>query len=826
MRVPLSWLREHADLPPDVDGRGLAARLVAAGLEVERVEEVGAGLSGPLVVGRVVAFTEETHSNGKTVRWCTVDAGDGDPRGIVCGARNFEVDDRVVVALPGAVLAGGFAITARRTYGHVSAGMICSARELLVGDDHAGILVLRPDEAAVGADAGALLGAHDAVLDIAVTPDRGYCLSVRGVAREAATAYGVPYADPLAGVDPGAALPGPPTHIEAAERCDRFTARTVNGLDPGARSPRWLQRRVQLGGMRPISLPVDVTNYVMLLTGQPMHAFDATKLSGGIVVRRARSGERLGTLDGANRVLDPDDVVVADGSGAVALAGVMGGAATEIDPHTTDLVLEAAHWEPSSIARSVRRHKLPSEASRRFERGVDPEAAGAALRLAADLLVRYGGAQVEQGVTVAGSSASPAVIDLPPELPSRLGGRRYEAAAVRARLRDVGCNLEPDGELLRVTVPSWRPDLRQPADLVEEVLRLEGYDTIPVTLPVAPAGRGHTTAQRRHRRVGQTLAGAGYVETPCYPFISAAVLDDLGVPVEDRRRRLVPLANPPSDAEPYLRTTLLPGLLATARRNVGRGSGDLALFETGLVFRARPGAALPAPRLPVDRRPSDHELAALDAALPEQPRHLAVVLAGDLEPGGWWGGTRPATWADAISAVRRAAGSVGADVEVRAATEAPWHPGRCAAVLLDEHVVGHAGELHPRVVAALDLPPRTCAAEVDLDRILTAGVDVVAAPRISTFPVATQDVALIVDSAVPAVAVEEALRAGAGPLLESLRLFDVYAGTQVGAGRRSLAYALRFRAPDRTLTVEETTAARTAAVAEAGRRTGAVARGG
>jgi phenylalanyl-tRNA synthetase beta chain len=824
MRVPLTWLQEFVDLPPSESARDVAARLIRAGLEVETVDEVGTEVDGPLVVGRVLEFTEETHKNGKTIRWCQVDAGEDEPRGIVCGARNFATGDLVVVALPGAVLPGGFTISARKTYGHVSDGMICSARELGLGDDHTGILVLGGHEGAAGDDAAALLDLRDDVLDIAVTPDRGYALSIRGVAREVATAYGLPLRDP-AHVPVTVSGDGYPVEIEDTERCPVFAARTVTGFNPGAESPRWLRRRVQLSGMRPISLAVDVTNYVMLELGQPIHGYDRDALRGPIVVRRARPGEKLTTLDGVVRDLDADDLLITDDSGPIGLAGVMGGETTEMGGSTTAIVIEAAHFEATGVARAARRHRLPSEASRRFERGVDPALPEVAAQRVADLLVELGGATAEPGGTLAGAVPQPATVQIGVDLPTRVIGVDFSPAEVAQRLAAVGARVTPvDSVGLLVTPPTWRPDLTDPFDLVEEVARLRGYDDIPSLLPVAPAGRGITFGQRLRRRIERAVAAAGYVEAPAYPFIGEADLDALQLPPDDPRRQVVRLANPLSDEQPYLRTTLLPGLLTTLRRNVGRGAVDLALQESGLGIRPGPHPLPRPPRLPVDRRPTAAEVAALEAALPRQPRRVAVVLCGDRSPGGWWGPARPVSWADAVAAARVVTDAAGVELTVRRDDHAPWHPGRCAALYVDGTLVGHAGELHPRVVEAFGLPARTCAMEIEIDR-LGAADEPVPAPAVSTFPVATQDVALVVDAGIPAAEVEAALRAGAGNLLESLRLFDVYEGPQVGEGRRSLAFALRFRAADRTLTVEETTAARDAAVAEAAARTGAVLRG-
>ncbi|WP_282693655.1 phenylalanine--tRNA ligase subunit beta [Streptomyces sp. CC208A] len=841
MRVPLSWLREYVDLPATETGRDVQAKLISAGLEVETVEQLGAGLTGPLVVGKVLTIEELTEFK-KPIRFCTVDVGHangtGEPQEIICGARNFAVGDKVVVALPGAVLPGDFRIAERKTYGKVSRGMICSSEELGMGEDPDHGIIVLPPEHEVGLDATALLELYDEVLDIAVTPDRGYCLSMRGVARETAIAYGLPLRDPALLDVPAPNSYGYPVQIADPVGCDRFTARTVVGLDPEARSPIWLQRRLQKVGVRSISLAVDVTNYVMFELGQPLHAYDRTRIDGPIGVRRAAAGEKITTLDGTVRVLDSGDLVITDNRGPIGLAGVMGGADTEIadpvtDPETgavtgtTEVVIEAAHFDAISIARTARRHKLSSEASRRFERGVDPQAAAAAAQRTVDLLVLLAGGTAEAGVTEIAVPSAPHSITMPANHPDKVAGVAYGRETVVRRLQEIGCDVYGQDELV-VTVPSWRPDLYVPNDLAEEVIRLEGYENLPSTLPKPPAGRGLTERQRVHRRVGRALAGAGYVEALNYPFMGQQALDQLGLDADDARREVVTLVNPLSDEEPALRTTLLPGLLAALRRNDSRGSHDLALFETGLVFRPE-GEPKVAVRLPVDRRPTDEEIAGVNAALPRQPRRAAVVLAGAREQSGWWGKGRPADWADAIEAARTVAAEAGAELLIEADQHAPWHPGRCAAFHVEidgvKTLAGHGGELHPRVVKALGLPARSCAMELDLDVLERASTGLVKAPRISAFPVATQDVALVVDQAVPSTEVERYLTEGAGELLESIRLFDVYTGDQVGEDKKSLAYALRFRAADRTLTVEEATAARDAAVALAAEHTGAVLRG-
>jgi phenylalanyl-tRNA synthetase beta chain len=571
--------------------------------------------------------------------------------------------------------------------------------------------------------------------------------------------------------------------------------------------------------MRPISLAVDVTNYVMLELGQPIHGYDAAALQGPIRVRRAAAGEQLTTLDGVHRTLSAEDLLITDDSGPIGLAGVMGGQTTELAPTTTDIVIEAAHFDPVSIFRTQRRHKLPSEASKRFERGVDPTIPQAAADRVAELLVRFGGGTVTPGVTVVGEPPEPRTITIAADLPARVTGVDIDAATTVRHLTDVGCAVETRGDVVTATVPPWRPDLADPFDLVEEVIRVVGYDRVPSVLPPAPAGRGLTTGQSLRRRVGRALAGAGFVEVLTFPFVGDADFDALGLEADDPRRGALRLANPMRAEEPMMTTTLLPGLLKTLARNVGRGITDLSLFETATV--TLPDASGAAPILPVDRRPTEGEWDDLNKALPRQPLHLALALTGDRDRHGWWGAGRPVAWADAVEAVRRVGETLGVRVEVRAAQLAPWHPGRCAEILVGEASIGHAGELHPRVCTALALPARTAVAEVDLDVLLEHAVTVTPAPEFSTFPVAKEDVALVVDAALPAAVLAETLREGAGDLCESVRLFDVWTGDQIGAGRKSLAFALRFRAPDRTLTEAETAHARDAAVALAAERHGA-----
>ena len=814
MKVPVSWLREYAAIPSDTSTAELAEVLTSFDLKLEEI--ISSGISGPLVVGRVLTVEPEEQKNGKTINWCTVDVGealsaDGAPRGIVCGAHNFSAGDLVVAALPGATLPGGFEIAARKTYGHVSDGMICSTAELGLGSDADGIIVLDPDAAAPGDDAVSLLSLGEDVLDLEVNPDRAYALSLRGVARDAALALGVPFTDPadfepVVGDGPGAY----PVKVDDPTGCPVFTAITVSGIDPSRPTPDWMARRLELAGMRSLSLPIDITNYVMLELGQPIHGYDRALLNGAIGVRRAADGEQLTTLDGITRTLTTNDLLITDDRGPIGLAGVMGGEEVELSGTTTDVVIEAAHFDPATIARTARVQRLPSEASKRFERGVDPTLPARAGTRVAQLLVELAGGTLEPGITVVGEPPGPTVITMPADLPARITGVEITPEAAVRALEANGCTVEADAHLLTVTAPPWRPDLTDPYDVVEEVLRVVGYDQVPSVLPAAPPGHGLTKAQRLRRRAGYVLAGEGLVEVKTFPFAGPADFDRLGYAADDVRRRQVPLENPLSAEEPGMATTLLVGLLKAAALNIGRGHADVALVETGRVFL--PNADAPdAPIYGVDRRPSDAELAALDQALPAQPWHIGLVLAGHRESAGWYGAGRPVSWSDAVDIVRTLAASFHVEVDVKPADVRPWHPGRTAAVVVGGETIGHAGELHPRVCHAWGVPERTVAAEVDLDALVAAAPDLGPRPAFSSFPVAKEDLAFIVEDSISAAALHDAV-AGASDLIESVRLFDVYTGDQVPEGHKSLAYSVRLRAPDRTLTEEDIRSARTAAV--------------
>jgi phenylalanyl-tRNA synthetase beta chain len=851
VRIPLSWLREFAQVPADATAEDVMAELVKVGFEEEAVHRPTDALRGPVVVGQVLSLEKEPQSNGKTINWCQVRvvpegqeqtlSGDGiDPsgvQGIICGAHNFVEGDKVVVTLPGAVLPGDFHISARKTYGHLSAGMIASVRELGIGEDHDGILVLSKIglDPEVGTDAMELLGLYDQAAEINVTPDRGYAFSIRGVAREYAHATGTVFTDPASAVQAPAALSGgygvkinDDAPIYGKPGADRFVARTVHGVDATRPTPPWMSSRLRLAGIRSISLPVDISNYVMLELGQPLHFYDQDKLSGEIVVRRAVPGEKLKTLDGKERTLDAEDLLITDDSGPIGVAGVMGGASTEVSDATSTILIEAAHFEEVSIARSRRRHKLPSEASKRFERGVDWHVAGVAAQRAVDLLVELAGGTAAPEGTDVGTAPDAVTVQLPAAFAADRIGIDFSEEQIVTSLEDLGAVVRKTGAgsglVYEVTAPSWRNDLETKEDLSEEIARLVGYDKIPATLPVAPPGRGLSRVQQQRRRLVQALADAGLTEVLAYPFVTKAANDTFGVAAEGAESRALKLANPISEEHGFLRTSILPGLIEVAKRNHSRGFRDLALFETGLVFL--PGEKLGTATIPpLGVKPADAVLDALYDGVPDQPLHLAAVFTGHDSPAAAAHSPRPWDWADALDIARLAGDVLGVDIQVSQGHHQAFHPGRAAQLALRSgEVLGYAGELHPKLLAAHDLPARSVALELNADALFEAAADVIVARHISSYPVATQDVALVVPQEVPADDVLSALRAGAGELLEDVALFDVYAGKGIEDGKKSLAFSLRFRAADRTLTAEEASAARESAVAAAAERFGAVQR--
>jgi phenylalanyl-tRNA synthetase beta chain len=816
MRAPLSWIKEFVEMPASITADEISDALIRVGFEVEEIIYQGADLTGPLVFAKVLSIEEITEYK-KPIRYVGLDCGEKETRYVICGATNFAVGDLVVAALPGAVLPGEFKIGARETYGKVSNGMICSARELGIGDDHSGIMTFAEGSVAIGADAIAALLINDVIFDVAVNPDRGYALSIRGIAREVAGSLGLSYTDP---VDALRALKftdtgkGVSAKIADPATASVFYLRTLSHFDPKATTPIWMRRRIEKMGMRSISLVVDVTNYVILELGQPLHAFDKSKIKGGLTIKRAGKAQPFTTLDGQDRQLDPDDLMVCDDEQPLALAGTMGGAYSEISETTTEIALEAVRFDPTCVARNSRRHKLSSEASRRLERSVDPSLAQYASARFVQLLTENSPAQ-HVATVIAGEPQFSPMVKVDPAYISRIIGVDVAPAEIVKILRTIGC--EVNEKTFEVNPPSWRADLLGQADFTEEVARMVGFDKIPSILPPRPKHASLTHSQKRRRAVATMLASRGLAEVQTFPFTNQETIDALGFLGE--RASTYRIANPMSEEFPLMRVHLVPGLLEVAQRNISRGAKDFAIFEMGSIFRSSQKLVpmiLPA----LDKKPKKEEIEAIFTSLPTQPFHVAGLLVGKVESEDWQGKARSYSWQDAIAYAQEILQLSNLSWTVKRSNIAPWHPGRCAELLIDGKPVAHAGELHPRIVEMYGLPERSAAFAVALNALPDSPL--VRPSTVGTMPAALQDVALIIDSSVSALEVEEALRAGAGELLESISLFDRY--DKIGDGKISLAFSLVFRAADRTLTGAEVSALRDSAVKSAEKATGAVLR--
>jgi phenylalanyl-tRNA synthetase beta chain len=834
--APLSWLRDYAPLERDV--ADLAATLSELGLVVEGVEHVGQGLSD-VVVARVLRV--RAHPDADRIRLVDVDAGDGRSLQIVCGAWNFAEGDLVPLAPVGAVLPGDFSITRRKMRGEWSDGMLCSAKELELPEAPGaadGLMILPAGLAPAGTPVVDALDLHpDVVFDLDISPNRSDALCMAGVARDLAAALGEPWAPPASGAAAGVAVAADPAMgvatvvVESGDLCPRFTATILEGV-PSGPSPAWMGRRLALAGMRPINAIVDVSNYVMLDLGQPNHPYDLALLGGGgILVRRARPGETIETLDGVTRQLQGDDCLICDATGVpVGIGGIMGGAGTEIGPDTRRVLLEAAWFEPIAIAKTGKRLGLHSEARVRFERGVDPQVAPAAVERFAGLLGamvggRAGGAEGEVGGAHAGpvpaaslrrgplldvrdprTLPEPPVVRVRTDRANAVLGTSIPHAEIKRLIAPIGfaatsvAEPGPDGEggAYDVAVPSWRLECSREIDIVEEVARMWGYRRIARTIPSGAAAQagsaGLTPYQRERRRIRQVLAGAGFDEAWATTFIAPGDLE---------RARLDPVAveveNPLDASESLLRTALVPGLLKAVKFNVDRQAANVCLFEIGHVF-ARP------------KRGSGQ-------VTPEESEHLGVIIAlgGAGAAGGVAGGDGPG------GPLAAAAGSSGAAAEAAMRTwlwlsdalrldggsiqgaELPgFHPTRAARIVgAAGRALGAAGELDPDVVAAYGLSGRVGYMEVSLDDVASEPRRPKRAREVSRYPASDLDLAFVVADEVPATDVQSTIRAAGGDLLESVTLFDVYRGPQLGEGRRSLGFRLRFRAPDRTLTDTE-----------------------
>jgi phenylalanyl-tRNA synthetase beta chain len=783
MRVPVEWLHEYC--APDLPVDELATRLAMTGTEVDRVEHHGVRELEHFVVGRVLQAGP--HPDADRLKVCVVDVGGGEQAQIVCGAPNVAAGQLVAVGRPGAVMPGGAKLGKAKLRGVASAGMILAEDELAIGPDHSETLVLSDaDGLQPGQPLAGVLPIATDVLELEITPNRPDCLGVYGVAREAHAATGAalaaaPWADDAPGTHEAAGDIGVEIVVEAPDLCPRFTARAFEDVRIGP-SPPWLKARLSAAGQRPINNVVDITNYVMLLTGQPMHAFDLDRIDGRrLVVRRARAGEQVVTLDDQTRTVGSDACLIADGAGPTSIAGIMGGDRSEVQDDTTRVLMEAATWDAANIHATSRRLGLRSEASARFEKGLAPEQALDGQAVATRLMLELTGARLVPGtIDVGGAGPEPAVVRLRDAKVVGLLGVGITRSESAMHLRRLGFETaeRPDG--LDVTVPPWRRnDVTREADLIEEVARLHGVnDQLPATLPRRRGATGLLTpAQRLRRRAEDALAGRGLLEVVGWSFESPDRDARLRLPGDDPRRAHVVIENPMSEDAASMRTTLLGSLLDAARHNAARGQGVPGIFESGRVYRAT-GATLP------------HEHNALGALVPGD----VFAAKGYLEA--------------LLRALR-------VDATFAAAPQPFLHPGRSAVVdagAASPAPVGWVGDVHPLVARDWDLDP-VAAFEIDLDAVVAAAAPVPEYEDLTSFPELREDIAIVVDSALPAATVLDAVRAAGGRLLARASVFDVYRGEQIAAGRTSLAIALTFRAPDRTLSDEDVAPVRARIVA-------------
>ena len=695
---------------------------------------------------------------------------------MVCGAWNFAAGDVVPLSTVGAVLAGGLKVGEREIRGVLSRGMICSEAELGLAEESAGILVLG-DECPLGADFAGCLPFPDVLFEVTTTSNRPDAMSVYGLARDLAARYGVPLRSPSGEVGPTGIPTTGRAVVEDSGRCPRFTAREIRGLTIGP-SPLWMRLRLRHAGVRPISNVVDVTNYVMLELGQPIHAFDLDLIpQETLVVRRARPGETLTTLDGVERRLDPDDLLIASPEGPLALAGIMGGETSEVRPQTTRVFLEVAHFAAPGVLLSGKRHALRSEAGARFGRGVDPALPPIVSARAARLMADLAGGEVAGGfIDHYPAPIEPWAVPLPRAEPARLLGMELGAERITDLLTRLGCRVA-GGDPWQVTVPTYRPDVTRPADLVEEIARLHGYDEFPSRLPKG-VGEGLPGWEQRRRRVRRALVGAGCFEVLSFSFQGHEEMDALGLAAGDPRRSMVRVRNPLSEEQSCLRTSLIPGLLQALRANAARGRGDAAVFEMGRVFFPSAGE------------------------LPEQPQRVAFAAAGRAPGPSGRGARRERDARDAVGLWEALAAGLGLDYRVEQAAEAPFHPGRCGRVLMGGAVVGMVGEVHPAVAARFGLTGRVALGDFDLEALAApAAVRPFSPP--SPYPPVVFDLAYDLAEEVPAAALLDTVRGSAGPLLERVEIFDLFRGGPLGEGRKSLAVRLTFRDPQRTLTDED-----------------------
>lgn len=787
MRVPLSWLHEY--VRPELPVRDFAYRMAMTGTEVDRIHHHGVDATEHFVVGKVLS--REQHPDADRLGVCMVDIGTGEPQQIVCGAPNVAAGQTVAVARPGSVMPDGARLKASKLRGVMSNGMICSEDELSLATGRAGGIYVFPEEHAPGTPLADVLPITDEVLEFEITPNRPDCLGLYGVAREAHAATGAALAPP-----PWASDPGTDGDVAVASvtvetgLCLRFTARAFEHVTIGP-SPLWLRARLIAAGQRPVNNVVDITNYAMFLTGQPLHAFDLDRIAGGTLnVRTAREGETLLTLDGASRTLDPDVVLIEDADGPTSLAGVMGGQRSEVEPTTTRVLMEVASWDGPNINRTINKYNLRSEAGARNEKGLAPEQTLEAQAVATRLMLDLTGATLVPGtIDVGGAGPEPQVIRLRDARVARLLGAPVERAESRRVLEALGFGVADADDGLDVTVPAFRRlDVTREADVIEEVARLSALDTLPSTLPEnrTLAAARLTPYQRGRRRAEDALVGLGLSEVAGWSFTSRETLVKLRLPEGDTSFQAVALANPMSEAQAILRPTIVGSLLDIAAHNVAHGAPDLAIFESAAVYR------LPHPE---DER--------IEPGLADEHHALAALLHGPVAPFDWRSGAAPqADFFAAKGVLEQLLATLRVEASYTPAEDA-WpflHPGRSAAVSVGELRAGFVGEVHPLVAAAWDLPQTAAIFAIDLGKVLGAAPVVTTYADMTSFPALRLDLAVVLDAAIPAARVLEVVRAAGGKKLVDVSVFDVFSGEQLGAGKRSLALHLEFRAADQTLT--------------------------
>jgi phenylalanyl-tRNA synthetase beta chain len=824
MRVPYSWLKEYCD--PGVEPGALAERLAMTGTEVERVGTVGPPSAEGFVVGRVLSA--EPHPDADRLRVCTVDTGDGE-RTIVCGAPNVAAGQTVPVALPGATMPGGQEIGEAKLRGVESAGMICAASELGLGEGPEGILVLEDDGLVPGTPLAEVLPIAEPVLELEVTPNRVDCFGVYGVAREVHAISGAPlgpepWAEDALAEGEGEVGDFASVSVEVPDLCPRFTARVFTDVTIGP-SPLWLQVRLAAAGQRPINNVVDITNYAMLLTAQPLHAFDLDKVpDGALTIRAATDGEKMKTLDDVERTFDAETVLVCDANGPSGIAGIMGGQRSEVSEETTSVLLEVATWNGTNILRTSRMLGLRSEASSRFEKQLHPKLCMRAQRIASRLMVDLCGAKLVPGtIDVAAEIPEPRRLTLRGERVEGLLGMRIDQADQAAYLERLGFEVEVAGADLEVTVPPDRHyDVTREVDLIEEVGRVHGLDEhLPSTLP-AVAGRvgGLTREQRLRRRAEDAMRDLGFDEVVGWSFTDPGEPGRLRIPADDPRANGIALSNPLSEDQSVMRTTVLGSLLDVAQRNQAHGADRLALFESGRVYLQGPPTSGGFSMSDMGNR----RFVALDGmfsgereAPHREPHRIGALAVGSLAPASWRGEGGPADLFALKGVLEALAGQLGATLDFEPAEEPFLHPGRSAAVCASGEICGWLGELHPLVCREWDL-----AAAVGFELDLAALVAAASAGEetfedVTSFPAVNQDIAVVVPVEVSAAELRVAVLTAGGELLRSAEVFDLYEGEQVGEGSKSLALRLEFRAPDRTLTDEEVAERRSAIEAELGK---------